>query len=788
MTDIKDIYCFSDFKLVPGHRELTRNGEPVEIEPRAFELLLYLVKNSDRAVDKNELQDAIWPGMVVTETALTRAVMKARKAVGDDANRQVLIKTLHGHGYRFIGKLTNPDPTATDSSTPSQQPGETGKRGRYRNVALLGIAVVLLAALVWMFLVPQPLGKEGEIRIAVLPLQDNTGNQELAWSSLGLMSYADKLIAGDGVPVVPAGSIISLTENLGWNGQLEDPANEALFDRLQRIHGATHVLAMELENEGQALRMNYGLLDGNGKYHAGTMVSEEATGLAQGVVQAIHGVLFKRSRLGDDAPLVSEDPFNNEAFARGMDLSLQGRCNEAVQFFQVIIEQEPELVAPRFEYAHCLRIMGEPAEAETLLKALIEEQRPLGASRQLAQELMTLGVVYNRTGRLDLAQQSHEEALEIAGVTGDPVLRARILQNLSIVHKSRGEFNEAEKLLDLAVLAYREAGIESLPGHLYSGRANLKMARGELIEAEVELESALQAFRDVGDQRSEAMMLNNTGYLRRLQGRLEEAEAYHLRSLEIRQEIGDRVGVGRIYSMLSIVYSGQGKYQDAIGAAESALRIARETSDRTFEAASLAQLAEAERFMGERGLSRLHYLEGQAIFKEIQDTQRTLQSGLAIARLDLEEGYLERAESTALNALETAIEHDILEPEIEALELLGDLETTRGETGGAISHYTRGLNRLRGTSWASKQNELETKLANAYMDQSELQAAAPLIGSLAGGEPNVESLKAQARFAYLGNDANQAVELMSKAKTMAGENWADESEVTLQRYLGDQTP
>lgn len=785
MTDKMDIYQFEDFVLDPGRRELKRAGQPVEIEPRAFDVLTYLVQNHDRAVNKDELQDAVWPSMIVTETALTRAVMKARKAIGDDANRQELIRTIHGHGYRFTGQLESTVSAPADAAVSPAQAEVAGKGSkaglRSRNVLLVLAVMTLVAGLSWMLLKPQPAPK-GDIRVAVLPLLDSTGEPDLAWTSFGLMSYTGKLMDSDGVPVVPAGSIISLTENLGWNGQLEDPANENLLDQLERVYGVSHVLAMELESEGQALRMNYDLLDTHGKHRAGTMVSEDTTGLARGVVQAVNGMLFRKSRMGDGIPLVSEDPFNNEAFARGMDLSLQGRCKEAVQFFQVIIEQEPGLYEPRFEYAACLRILGEPDEAEALLKTLIKEQRPLGASSQVARSLMTLGVVYNRTGRLDLAQQAHEEALQIAGETGDHVLRARILQNLSIVHRSRSEYDEAERLLDLAVLAYQDAGIEKLPGHLYGGRANLKMARGELVEAEAELELAIQAFRDIGDRRNEAMMLNNTGYLRRRQGRLEEAEAYHLRSLEIRQEIGDRVGVGRIYSMLSGVYSGQGKYEEAINTAASAIDIARETNDRLFEATSLAQLAAAETATGRLGVARMHYLEAKTIFEEIQDTQRALQSDLALARLDLREGHLQRAETTTLDVLEDSSQKDIMSSQVEAMELLGDIETARGDNDAAIMRYSETLGRLQEATWGLKENTLLTKLSNTYMDMGDLDAAAPLIGSLAGGEPNVQSLRAQARFAYLSGSATKAVELMTRAKEMAGEHWANDSEAALQTY------
>jgi len=133
------------------------------------------------------------------------------------------------------------------------------------------------------------------------------------------------------------------------------------------------------------------------------------------------------------------------------------------------------------------------------------------------------------------------EALLVAETAGDLELQAKVLHNQSNVHEDRGDFAKAEELLDLAHLAYQDAGREVMPGQLWSGKANLRMDQGQLAEAKTFLDMALQAFREVGDRRNEAMMLNNTGYLLRNMGRMAEAEEYHLRSLEIRRDIGDRV-------------------------------------------------------------------------------------------------------------------------------------------------------------------------------------------------------------------------------------------------------
>lgn len=792
-TENKGLYVFGDFVLDPAGRELKKSGIVVEIEPRAFDVLVFMLLNRDRAVTKDELQEAVWPGMIVTETALTRAVMKARKAVDDDASTQGVIKTLHGHGYRFIAELAS---SALMDEAPVSAPEVLPDAGSHaavaelpmpwwkqRIIALTSVAVLAMAFLIWLAL-HTPSVPQGDSRIAVLPLLDTTENPELAWSSLGLMSYVAKLIATDGgLNVVPEGNVIGMTTNLGWSGVLDDPSNRELTAKLRQIYGASHILSMQLETESRSLRMNYSLAGPDGSEKTGTIVGGEATNLAQGVAQAVYGLVLRRSRMDKDFPLVSKDPFNNEAYARGMGLSLAGRCAEAVPFFKVIIEQEPELFAPRFEYAACLRILGEWKEAETLLQTLIDEQRPLGTIRPLAQALMTLGILYDRTGRLDLAQEAHEEALQISEAIEDRELSARIYQNLSIVYEDRSEYEEAGKFLDLAVLAYRDAGRESLPGQLYSGKANLAMDRGELVEAEAYLEQALAAFREIGDRRNEAMMLNNTGYLRRRQGRLDEAEDYHLRSLAIREEIGDRVGVGRIYGMLSVVYSSRGEYEEAVRAARKARDIAHETADRLFEATSLAQMADAEKALGDLESARRHYGEGKSVFQEIQDRDRALQSDLKLAEIDLMEKRFVQVETTALLVLEESREHDFMTSEVRAMELLGDLEIARGDTEAAIAEYVATLARVRETTWTAKENTLVRKLANAYMDQADLQLAAPLVGALSGQEPNIQSLKTQARFAILRDDPALAVKLMTEAKDLAGENWSSASERILQNYI-----
>ncbi|HEX5789287.1 MAG TPA: alpha/beta fold hydrolase [Woeseiaceae bacterium] len=107
-------------------RELKVAGRPVDVEPRAFDLLMYLLEHRDRVVGKDELLDAIWPRQIVTETALARCVMKARKAIGDSSGRHGgkhgAIRTVHGHGYRFVGAVTAAGDGAHSDAPPVPAP------------------------------------------------------------------------------------------------------------------------------------------------------------------------------------------------------------------------------------------------------------------------------------------------------------------------------------------------------------------------------------------------------------------------------------------------------------------------------------------------------------------------------------------------------------------------------------------------------------------------------------------------------------------------------------------
>ena len=99
------IFSFADLELDAGLYQLRRRGKVVDLAPKAFDLLLYLVRHRDRVVTKAELLDALWPGEHVTESVLPSNVAVVRKALQSGRSRGQLIQTVHGRGYRFTAEV-----------------------------------------------------------------------------------------------------------------------------------------------------------------------------------------------------------------------------------------------------------------------------------------------------------------------------------------------------------------------------------------------------------------------------------------------------------------------------------------------------------------------------------------------------------------------------------------------------------------------------------------------------------------------------------------------------------
>ena len=778
MTDSGDTAVrFDDCELDLASRALKRAGELVPLEPRVFDLLVYLYEQRDRAVDKDEIQKEVWKGRIVSETALTRAIMKARRAVGDSADRQGVIRTVHGHGYQFVA---TPPAAGVDGASPAETPqgaeAVTPARGWWWPMAAAALlAVAVIAVLMW----PVEDAPAVPVRVAVLPVDNAVGDADYEWTRLGLMGFANDLIRRAGeFSIVPAADVMRFVEVAG------QPAERSSEDlgKLRIAYGASHMLASRLEANAGALRLTYALYAPGGRVRRGTMVGAEPTALVRGMIRSVAAELGERPYGADEITVISEDPFVNEAYSRGLSLSLEGRCGDALTHFEVVIAGQDTVSEADYDWANCARILGRWQEAEARFEKLLAEteSEPPGRLRTLA--LNGLGTVYYRTGRIDEARDTYERGLSAAVAIGDAALQGKLLNSLAIAARSRREYDLARELLARAMVAHSDAGAEIMPGQLPAALANIDMAEGKFDDAEKHLDQALAAFRALGDRRNEAMMLNNYGYLRRLQDRPIEAEPLHLQSLAIRREIGDMVGQGRILGMLSTLYEADGRLQEARAAATEAYEIASAANDRLFMATSLAQLAAVEASDGQPGLARTTYRESMALFDEIGDHSRSAQVALRLARLDFMSGEFDTARRSASQVLSVSRRESLPEPAIEALELIGDIARAQGDAAGAIAAYREAIAAIDDGGFVSRRADITIKLAHKLLDEQDLTAVEPLIGFLIEQGNTSASLKLRARYAAANGDTRRARTLMESAQSMSEGDWTEQDTLALAGY------
>lgn len=124
-------YLFGDHQLDEHRFELRRRGELVHVEPRVFDVLVYLIRHRHRVVTKEELLDEVWGDRFVTESALTTRVKAARRAVGDDGSSQSAIRTVHGRGYQFCAPVVSAEPADPAVAHHESGPGEDWQEIRY---------------------------------------------------------------------------------------------------------------------------------------------------------------------------------------------------------------------------------------------------------------------------------------------------------------------------------------------------------------------------------------------------------------------------------------------------------------------------------------------------------------------------------------------------------------------------------------------------------------------------------------------------------------------------------
>ena len=101
---------FGPFLIDVGERMLRRDGEPVPLTPKAFDVLVALLEKPGQLISKEELLQKVWPDTFVEESNLAYNIFALRKALGDTAENSRYIETVPKKGYRFRASVSPASP------------------------------------------------------------------------------------------------------------------------------------------------------------------------------------------------------------------------------------------------------------------------------------------------------------------------------------------------------------------------------------------------------------------------------------------------------------------------------------------------------------------------------------------------------------------------------------------------------------------------------------------------------------------------------------------------------
>src|SRR5215471_17717010 len=101
----KELYEFGPFRVDPEKEVLQRDGNPIPLQPKTFQVLLVLVRHNQEVVTKDDLMKTVWPDTVVEEANLSRNIFLLRKALGESPQDHRYVVTVPGRGYRFAEEV-----------------------------------------------------------------------------------------------------------------------------------------------------------------------------------------------------------------------------------------------------------------------------------------------------------------------------------------------------------------------------------------------------------------------------------------------------------------------------------------------------------------------------------------------------------------------------------------------------------------------------------------------------------------------------------------------------------
>ena len=142
----RELYEFGPFRVDAAREAVMRNGQPVPLTPKAFQILLVLVRRGGEVATKDEIMTAVWPDTFVEETNLTRNIFSIRRALAETPDEQYIV-TVSGKGYRLAARVVPTLPSELDvvSAVRSTIEVEVREERTKNRLGWIAVVVVIVA-------------------------------------------------------------------------------------------------------------------------------------------------------------------------------------------------------------------------------------------------------------------------------------------------------------------------------------------------------------------------------------------------------------------------------------------------------------------------------------------------------------------------------------------------------------------------------------------------------------------------------------------------------------------
>lgn len=482
---------FGPFVVQRQARELWHHGQRVELQRQSFELLLYLMDHADRVVPKEELLTQVWGTLHVSDSVLAQAVMKLRRALGDDGRGPDMVRTVHGVGYRFVAAISR---QVAAAATPPPAPANSAANGP----ALLGL----------------------------LPLANDTGDAGLAWAVHGLPALIGHLLSAQGQ------QHCGDAQQVGSVDQADLPLPQRA-QRLRALLGLGDVVSMRLHRgTGRLLALSLTVDRAAAPALQGRVEGQDVAELAR---DATHWLTQYPSASGASPAFEAEVM---ELLARAAHALQADHYRTAHTLLAQAVTLAPESALVHVELADVLRHLGSYREARheaSLARSLAEREGDpvlqvrarylqvsitqfngdLSKARQWLDEGRDLamrqhgsvwpsrwallsGSIAHFQNELLLATQEMELAVVLAASSRDVVQQVHARSYLAGVLQSRGLLTQAMATLERAQQLLARTRSELLEGRLLLALASVQLERRCFTLAITQARQALAVFETAG--------------------------------------------------------------------------------------------------------------------------------------------------------------------------------------------------------------------------------------------------------------------------------------------------